>query len=209
MREAGWYVIQVETRRERIAARAITYACAGATTGDPAHPLLEECFSPSFTHRMRVKGVWKDVNKALLPGYVIAVTTDPDKLRRQLWNTIELTKLLYMGEAFVPLRDSERAWIDRWTTYGERIIPISIAYRKGDQIVVADGPLKGHEGMITRIMRKRCLAQVELYVNGKKFTTEVGLAVVPEEDARGEQSEPDGFEPDDRERRRRERRAGA
>ena len=204
MRKAGWYVVQVETRRERIAARAITYACAGATVGDAAgrqQPLLEECFSPSFTHRMRVKGVWKDVDKTLLPGYVIAVTTDPDRLRRRLWRTIELTKLLYMGEAFVPLRDDERAWIDRWTTYGDRVNPISIAYRKGDQIVVTDGPLKGHEGMITRIIRKRCLAQVELHVNGKKVTTEVGLAVVPEADARGEQGEPDGHEPDGRERR--------
>ena len=191
MRKAGWYVIQVETRRERFAAKAVERVCAGLTTGarDDAgrpQPLCEECFCPRFTHRMRVKGVWKDVEKALLPGYVIAVTADPDRLRQQLWDTIELTKLLYMGEAFVPLRDDERAWIDRWTTYGDRIIPISIAYRKGDQIVVTDGPLKGHEGMITRIIRKRCLAQVELHVNGKKVTTEVGLAVVPEADAQGE-----------------------
>lgn len=179
MREAGWYVIQVQTGRELAACRAIDKACQGVLVGDA--PLLKECFSPSFVHRMRSDGTWHDVERLLLPGYVIAVTPDPDRLARRLGRIPEFTKLLAMGEAFVPLRDEEHAWIEKWTTEGDRTIPISIAHRKGDRIEVTDGPLKGREGMITRVIRKRCLAQVELWVNGKRVTAEIGLAVLPEE----------------------------
>lgn len=180
MRKAGWYVIQVQTGQEPSACRAIGRACAGVTIGGA--PLLEECFSPSFVHRMRHEGAWRDVRRLLLPGYVVAVTADPNGLQRTLRRLPEFTRLLTMGETFVPLRDDERAWIEEWTTRGDRTIPISIAHRKGGRVVVQSGPLKGREGMITRVIRKRCLAQVELWVNGKRVTTEVGLAVVPEAD---------------------------
>lgn len=181
-RRPGWYVVQVQTGKEHTTCGLITRVCAEWDRDQDidGYRLLDECFSPSFHTRHKFGQEWRDVEKLLLPGYVVAVTREPDQLSRRLRQIPEFTKLLTMGETFVPLRDDERAWMEDWTTRGDRTIPISIAYKKGDKLVVTEGPLKGREGMVTRVNRKKCLAFVELDVGGKKITTKVGLAVVPE-----------------------------
>ena len=196
----GWYVVQVQTGRELALCRAIEYVCDPANVApDPAdldpsldpedpeapepRPLLKECFAPEFSTRRKYRGEWRDLQKPLLPGYVIVVTADPNPLSRRLRRIPKYARLLTMGETFVPLRPSERAWIEEFTREGERVVPISIAYRRGDTLVVTQGPLKGREGMVTRVIRKKCLAVVELTVGGKRVTTTVGLAVVPEQEA--------------------------
>lgn len=207
MPKPEWYIAQVETGRERLICRLLEHVCEGVTvadgrvyentpygvtqnpfelTPDNAVPLLEECFSPMYMHRLKVKGEWVDVEKRLLPGYIVVVTTDPAAMANRFRAIPKFSRLLPMMKTFVPLREDERTWLDEATKPKERIIPISIAYRKGDSIVVTEGPLKGREGMVTRIIRKKCVAVVEIHAGNKTFTTEVGLAVIPEEEAMGE-----------------------
>lgn len=194
MRGASWYVIQVETGRELHACEAIMRACsnaereeilrpakvdAGLSPNEGAGHLLRECFSPSYRTQFKLHGEWHDEVKLLLPGYVVAVTSDPWKLARVLRQVSGLTRLLTMGETFAPLSEDDRSWIERWTTEGDRIIPMSIAYKEGDRIVVTEGPLKGHEGMIVRIKRRLNLAELEIHVGQMTIRTTVGLAVMP------------------------------
>ncbi|MDO4404130.1 MAG: transcription termination/antitermination NusG family protein, partial [Atopobiaceae bacterium] len=175
MAESGWYVAQVQTGREQAMCTVIERACQGATTHDGS-PLLEECFSPTYIHRLKYNGEWCDVEKRLLPGYVVVVTSSPVSLFHRLKRIREFARLLTMAETFVPLNEAERAWMDENTTTDNRVIPISFGYRKGDALVVVDGPLKNHEGMITRVVRKKCLAIVEIHAGSVRIVTEVGLA---------------------------------
>lgn len=152
----GWYVIQVQTGREAQAIHAIERVCAEADLlSDFDEPLLTECFTPYFRTQHKFHGTWQYVEKRLLPGYVIAVTMRPD----------------------------ERVWIEEFTSKHDRTIPMSFAYREGDTLVVTQGPLKGREGIITRVNRKKSLAFVELQVGGKRVTTTVGLGIVPKEES--------------------------
>ena len=181
MRKQGWYVVQVQTGREQMMCELIERTCAEADLASgEERELLQECFSPKFRTRRKHDGEWRDEELLLLPGYVVCVTDAPDALRQHLWRLPEFTRLLTMGETFVPLRDDERNWMEEWTKNGDRVIPLSVAYKKGDVLVVTEGPLKGREGMITRINRRKCLAFLELHVDGKRITTTVGLAIVPE-----------------------------
>ncbi|MDO4405434.1 MAG: hypothetical protein Q4C09_10410, partial [Atopobiaceae bacterium] len=52
-----------------------------------------------------------------------------------------------------------------------------------DALAVVDGPLKNHEGMITRVVRKKCLAIVEIHAGSVRIVTKVGLALMPEQEA--------------------------
>jgi transcriptional antiterminator NusG len=174
MQHARWYVIQVQSGREQQLADLILRVCQ-----EHDSQLLQECFTPRYRTRRKRNGVYQDEEKLLLPGYLIAVTTAPDRLQRRLRRIPEFTRLLTMTETFVPLRDDERAWIEEWTTKGDRTIPISVAYKKGETLVVTEGPLKGNEGLITRINRRKCLATIELSIDGKRVTTTIGLAIVP------------------------------
>ena len=193
MRGASWYVIQVETGRERSACKAIERACRQAQAAERQHALdadedvpateaslLQECFAPSYQTQFKLHGAWHNEERLLLPGYVMAVTSNPWKLAHVLRGVAGLTKLLRMGETFAPLSDDDRAWIERWTTEGDRTIPMSIAYKEGDRVVVTEGPLKGHEAMITKVNRRKSLAELEIHAGQLTIRTTVGLAVLPE-----------------------------
>lgn len=180
MRTPGWYVVQVQTGRELRSCQDILRICHEADDRTNAEdPLVKECFSPQFRTQSKFRGEWRYKDKTLLPGYVIVVANDPVRLSHTLRKVPEFTHLLEAGETFVPLRDDERAWMEEFTKEGKRTIPMSFGYREGDKLVVTRGPLKGREGMITRISRKKSLAFVELHVNGVRVTTTVGLGIMP------------------------------
>ena len=183
MRHSEWYVVQVQTGREEKACAAIRRIGAEATDADADEPLLEECFSPTYAHRRKLRGEWVEQELPLLPGYVIAVTRDPWRLSRALYATPEFTKFIGMGKTFVPLSADDRSWIEKWTTEGDRTIPISFAYKQGDSIVVTDGPLAGHEGMITKVNRRKRVAHVEIHAGQLTVHTTVGLEVLPNPEA--------------------------
>lgn len=180
MRAPDWYVIQVQAGREAKACEMIQQACQDVAVQADAGKVLEECFSPSYEFRRKIKGEWVVQKKLLLPGYVIAVTGDPWKLARVLNMIGEFTKLLAMGKTFVPLSADDRSWMERWLTEGDHSIPISIAYKEGDSIVVTDGPLVGHEAMITKVNRRKRIAYLEIHAGQMTIHTTVGLEVLPE-----------------------------
>ena len=141
--------------------------------------LLEECFSPTYEYRRKLRGEWVRQEMLLLPGYVIAVTRDPWALARVLRATPEFTRLLAMGTQFVPLSANDRSWMERWTTEDDRTIPMSVAYKEGDAVVVTDGPLVGQEAMIVRVNRRKRVAHLEIHAGQLTIHTTVGLEVLP------------------------------
>lgn len=253
MRRAEWYVIQVETGRERKVCEVVRRACedakvlagaaaadeipggaapsdeitidvtrVGATTsgdtprdeaasdeaandaspadedqpdeaplnaalaekplqeeGPTAEPILEECFSPTYEYRRKLRGEWVRQEMLLLPGYVIAVTRDPWELARVLRRTPAFTRLLAMGTNIVPLSANDRSWMERWTTRDDRTIPMSVAYKEGDAVVVTDGPLVGQEAMIVRVNRRKRVAHLEIHAGQLTIHTTAGLEVLP------------------------------
>ena len=142
---------------------------------------LVECFSPTYEFRRKQRGEWVLRESALLPGYVIAVTNDPWSLAHAMRAIPAYAKLLVMGETYVPLSADDRSWIERWTRRGERTIPISLAHKEGERIVVTDGPLVGREGMIVRVNRRRRVAHLEIRAGQITVHATVGLEVLPGE----------------------------
>lgn len=181
MGKPAWYVIHVRTGREHVACEAILRAARSMdATSECGCPLVEECFSPRYATRHKEHAQWVDDELDLLPGYVVAVTNDPWSLAHLLGQMSGFAVLLKVGETFAPLVDADRQWLEGWTTRGNRTVPMSIAHKDGDRIVVTEGPLAGREATITRVNRRRCLAHVELSVGQKTIRTTVGLAVLPD-----------------------------
>lgn len=219
MREAAWYVIQVETGREQRFCASLQRLCDevdklnageydeeyllesdlaseyGIDAADipdrsaDDSPTLEECFSPRFATQRKVRGAWEPIERDLLPGYVIAVTRNVGALVQILRMMPDFARLLTMGETFVPLREDEREWIDSYTKKGERVVPMSMAYKDGDRVVVTSGPLVGHEWQIVRINRSKSVAHLEMYIAGKRFVTTVGLGIVKRPETRAERGD--------------------
>lgn len=59
MREAGWYVVQVQSGREEQVRRVIERACAEVdVVSDSDERLLDECFCPRYQTQTKVRGEW-------------------------------------------------------------------------------------------------------------------------------------------------------
>ena len=180
LRHCGWYVVQVTAGSERRMCAAIRRACAEADerAGEPRVG-LEEVFNPRYASRKKRMGNWYDTVRMLLPGYVIAVVRHPAGLARALRGLEGFARVLASQETYSPLDKAEREWLESQTRPGERIVPLSFGCKRGDKLIVSEGPLKGREAMITKLDRKNCIAHVELHVGQMTLKTAVGLVVMP------------------------------
>lgn len=140
--------------------------------------VVEECFNPRFVTERKVRGRFEQVERALLPGYIIAITNAPLELNRYMHELPEFARVLVMGDRFAPLREDEAQVIAAFTDRGDRVVPMSTGIKDGDRVVVVEGPLVGHEGMIDRIDRRRGMAYLRFQICGRTVETRVGLAVV-------------------------------
>lgn len=169
-----WYVVQVTTGSERATAELLERVV-------PAE-VLDECFFPQYETEMKLRGRWVSCERPLFAGYIIAVTSDPAALARECAKIPQVSKLLTMGEQFVPLAAEERELIGAFTAKGRRVVPMSRAVKDGDRIVITSGPLKGREALIDRVDRKRSVAFIETELCGRKVAVRVGLSVVAAQD---------------------------
>lgn len=165
-----WYVVQVMTGRE---SRLRELICREA-----GPEVLIECFIPSFEVQKKIRGTWRVERARLFPGYVFVVTGDIEELKLRLRRVPEFARLLTVGESFVALEASERAWLAAFTTADDRVIPMSMGAVEGDRIVVTQGPLMGREGWIVRVNRRKSLAFIQVEMFGRKIETKIGLGIV-------------------------------
>lgn len=168
-----WYVVQVQTGREE--------AMAALMTKVVPEEIMYECFSPCYATERKVHGVFEPCVRTLLPGYVIVGTKHPWQLDNCLHSISEFTHILTMGGRYVPMDKTEVSLIDSYTAVGDRVVPISTAVKDGDQIIITQGPLVGHEGLIISLDRRKSRATVQLDLCGRAVKACFGLAVLSSE----------------------------
>ena len=168
--EKRWFVVQVARGKEQAMAELLGRVVPGA--------ILDECFFPQYTTEIKQQGTWQSVTKPLFPGYLVAVTDDADALEDALTHIPEFARVLTMGEGFMPLAPDEQDLIARFTEKGRRVVPMSYGVKEGDRVVVTEGPLLGHEGMISDINRHKSTAYLRIYLCGRAVSIRVGLGVL-------------------------------
>ena len=182
-RQTNWYVVQVTTNYEERICEKIEGVCTAydAHEADEGKLIgLKSCFNPKFASRKKRMGKWHDVDRPLLPGYVIADARNPERLAQALRGVRDFCRLLANDETYSSLDEAEREWIEAQAGGKGRAIPLSFGYRGvGDVLVVSSGPLAGKEAMITRFDRRNCIAHVELHAGPMTFKTTVGLVLKP------------------------------
>lgn len=176
-----WYVMQVATGSENRMRADIERACESHDGQTSAADMvgLRELFSPKFASRKKRKGEWVDIERDLLPGYLIADVKNVDVLARVLREVSGFCRLLSDGETYEPLNEAECDWIATQTQPGERVLPLSFGFKEGEKLTVTGGPLKGSEVMVTKLDRKNCMAHVEFHAGTMTIKTTVGLVIMP------------------------------
>jgi transcriptional antiterminator NusG len=138
----------------------------------------QECFVLETEMQIKFRGEWQTRIKSLFPGYVFVITDDITHLYEQLKGIRFFTKILGNDDGFVPLSDSETAWVNTFTQPNNRTIAMSEGIIEGDQVVILNGPLMNHTGWIKKINRHKRLAFLEIQMFGRTIETKVGLNII-------------------------------
>ena len=176
-----WYVVQVTVGKEAWVCELIT-SCVKADehlrqSGRTAS-VLSECFVPTYQAERKLAGKFTMFDKKLFPGYVVAISNDVIELNRILRSVSAFTKILGSGNAFTPLDQAEKDFIDSFTEENNRIIPTSRAIVEGNRVIVTEGPLVGHETWIRKVNRRKGTVEIEFEAFGRALSIEVGMITV-------------------------------
>lgn len=164
------YVVQVAGRREAHA-RDLIMRVMGE--------LVSDCFVPRREVFRRVHGEWVRTTERLFPGYLFVVAEDIAKAMEGLARVPAFTRLLGKSdETIIPLSPDEVAWLAALMEPLEKVVELSVGVIEGDKVVVLDGPLKGHEALISKIDRHKRCAYLDMRMFGRTKTIKVGLEVV-------------------------------
>ena len=164
------YVIQVAGGKEgRVAEMISKYISEG---------LVKECFIPRYEIMRRYKGEWHKRVESLVPGYLFVECKDVERLSEELRSVPAFTRLLGNDDRFIPLTDHETHWLNAFTDVGKRTVEMSEGVIEGDKVIVLNGPLMNHEGLISKIDRHKRIAYLDMPMMGRTKSIKVGLEIV-------------------------------
>lgn len=164
------YVIQVSGGREA-RARDLIVRMMGE--------LVSECYVPRREVCRRAGGAWVRVTERLFPGYLFVLTDDIQSLSERLARVPAFTRLLGKSdERIIPLSQDEVAWLTALMEPTQKVVEMSAGVIEGDKVTVTEGPLKGHEALISRIDRHKRCAYLDMRMFGRTKTIKVGLEIV-------------------------------
>lgn len=164
------YVIQVTGGQERRVADMVErYLEKG---------LVKECFVPRYEAMRRIRGAWHKRIETLVPGYLFVDCADPNRVGEGLRRVPAFTRLLGNDDRFIPLTNDETHWLNAFTSINERIVRMSSGVIEGDRVIVLNGPLMSHEGLISKVDRHRRIAYLDMPMFGRVKTIKVGLEIV-------------------------------
>lgn len=160
----NWYVLHVLTGKELDVKKSAEKLYKAIV---PRRLLNEQKF-----------GVWKAVERILIPGYVFVQTEMEAKDFYELTGIPGVINILEGASKYPePIQEDEMKIIFSLTRDGD-LVGISDIFQNGQDIKVIAGPLKGFEGNIIKVDRRRFRAKVRFTVAGNEKVIELAVNVL-------------------------------
>ena len=121
---------------------------------------------PQKTESFCRGGVWRDILKPLLPGYVFIYSQNPQPIRQLIQINGVIRLLTYDDddqEGYLNDRDSLFA---HWLLANDGVVQKLNAVREGDFVHIVDGWLKDYNGKVEKINHQNRIACLSLDVIG-------------------------------------------
>jgi transcriptional antiterminator NusG len=162
-----FYALQIWTGNE---ARFLALA------GQKLQGMTARLLWPRRSLRIRRLGAWHDSLAPIFPSYVFlqADSVDP-VLYADLKRVPGFIRFLPSNEKIAPLEKSDQDLLSHFLSFGE-VVQKSVAYfDENRSIRIVSGPLKGLEGMIVRVDRRKGRAKVRLAMYNNSFEVDFGF----------------------------------
>ncbi len=163
----NYYVIQVRVKQE---ARFLELASPIART------LNISLIWPRRSLRIRRKGHWTKTSVPVFPGYIfLDVDKFPPLLYWRLKNLPYFYRFLTSNTNINPIPQKEAQVICQLLKYGEIVRESIGTFDLNNKILVTEGPLKGLEGSIVKVDKRKGRAKVRLNLYDESYLVDFGF----------------------------------
>jgi transcription termination/antitermination protein NusG len=126
--------------------------------------------------RIRRRGSWKEALAPIFPGYLFlqAEAIDPDRFGA-LRALPGFVRFLPSNTSITPLEPRDQELLSHFLSFGEVVEKSRVYFDQDRRIRVLAGPLKGLEGKIVRVDRRKGRAKVRLEMYDNSFEVDFGF----------------------------------
>lgn len=134
---------------------------------------------PRRVLRQRAKGRTRTVTVSLFPGYLVLEHEAISNATVAALRGVEgFVRFLRSNDDIVPLGGEDLELIRHFLSFGEVVQPSRVEFDVNNRIVVHAGPLKGLEGRIVKVDRRKRRAKVKLDLYDNPFLIDLGFEVI-------------------------------
>ncbi|HTX71876.1 MAG TPA: antiterminator LoaP [Rectinemataceae bacterium] len=172
-----YYAIHVLTESEDDYVRRLTPLLGG-----------RRIFCPKRVLTIRRRGIQRKETSPVFPGYVFLESEDLLGDLDTYWaarRTPGFIRFLRDNSAPLALSEQDRQLLLHFMSFGEYADTSKVSFDENDRIVVLAGPLKGLEGKIVKVNRRRGRAKVALDICETGFLIDLGFEAVERMTDRG------------------------
>jgi transcriptional antiterminator NusG len=168
-----YYTAQVKTRAEKKYIRLFK----------SLHPQVPvEIYFPKRALDIRRKGVISHTTKSIFPGYVFIELEDTERISDYLWyfrKTDGFFRFLESNQNILALGGGDLTLILHFI---KKVGPVAgksrVYFDENSRIVVIEGPLKGLEGNIIKVDKRKGRAKLKLDLYNESFTIDLAFEYI-------------------------------
>jgi len=167
-----YYAAQVRTGKENE---------VGNLIGRRVDPALAGAFVPTRVLSIRKGGTTKKEERPVFPGYVFISSPDETLPADAYWIIKRVDgfgRFLPSNIDRKPLFGRDLELLSHFISFGRRADISKVSFDENDRIVVLEGPLKGLEGSIIRVDRRKGRVKVRLAMCTDSFAVDLGAEFV-------------------------------
>jgi transcriptional antiterminator NusG len=168
-----YYTIQVKTRTEQKFIKLFKALHPGCTVG---------LHFPQRSLNIRKNGIVKPVLSPIFPGYIFIEVDEDDSIFTHHWQfrkTDGFFRFLKSNQDIVPLSGSDLETVLHFLKKHGPVAGISLAhFDENSRIVIDEGPLKGLEGCIVKVDKRKGRAKVKLDMYGNSFAIDLAFEMI-------------------------------
>jgi transcriptional antiterminator NusG len=172
-----YFVVQIKANREDAFLNRIQHSLLFRSE-------RQRLFFPKRRLTIRRRGKPVQELKPLFSGYVFIET---EKIDTELYKTIKQTpdffRFLKSNQNITPLSDRDLAIIKHFISFGEVANASKVYFNEADRIVVAEGPLKGLEGNIVKVDKRKRRAKIQVNFSDNSFFLDLAFEVIEKDKA--------------------------
>ncbi len=136
---------------------------------------------PKKSVHIRRRGKMRHEEKPLFPGYVFLVTDATELAALQRWilrTTTFFVRALPNTKEPRPVKEKDRRLLAHFMSFGKVADISKVSFDADERIVVLEGPLKGLEGLIVKVDKRKCRAKIRLDMCENSFLVDLGFEII-------------------------------